>query len=155
MAHLVDGKAVHQRLAYYQLIKFAVEKEAEINFDEAKKVRDSTSKPKTTTHFCLNIKKSTLPTTPTVRRVAPGPEEESGEGETTPLPSEERDSGESYEATQEDATVSQGDVEIGVRVVQASKTFTGQCFRCEMYDPKFLNSSRDLQKSARADRPLE
>ena len=34
VAHLVDGKAVHQRPAYYELIKFAVEKEAEINFDE-------------------------------------------------------------------------------------------------------------------------
>ena len=39
VAHLVDSKAVHQRPAYYELVKFAVEKEAEINFDEAKKVR--------------------------------------------------------------------------------------------------------------------
>ena len=51
MAHLVDGKAANQRPAYYGLIKFAVEKEAEINFDEAKKTRDSASKPKATTHF--------------------------------------------------------------------------------------------------------
>ena len=62
--------------------------------------------------------------------VAPAPEEESGEGEATLLPSKESDSGESYEATQEDATISQGDVGIAVRVAQASGTFTGQCFRC-------------------------
>ena len=35
------------------------------------------------------------------------------------------DSGESYEATQDDAAISQGDVEIAVRVAQASETFTG------------------------------
>ena len=60
-----------------------------------------------------------------VRMVAPAPEEESGEGKTTPLPSEESDSGESYEAIQEDATVSQGDIEIAIRVAQASEAFTG------------------------------
>ena len=88
-----------------------------------------------------------LPTTPAVQMVAPAPEEGSGEGEATPLLSKESDSGESYEATQDDATVSQGDVEIAVRVAQASETFTGQYFRCnkvrhqfcdeecEMYDP--------------------
>ena len=32
--------------------------------------------------------------------IAPAPEEESGEGEATPLPSKESDSGESYKATQ-------------------------------------------------------
>ena len=70
------------------------------------------------------------------------------EEEATPLPSKESDSDESYEATQEDATVFQGDIEIAVRVPQASKAFTGQCFRCnkvrlqfhdeecEMYDPE-------------------
>ena len=51
-------KAAHQRPAYYQLVKFAVEKEAEINFDEAKKMRDLNSKPKATTHFHFNNKKS-------------------------------------------------------------------------------------------------
>ena len=125
MAHLVDGKAVHQRPAYYNLIKFAVEKEAEINFDKAKKTRDSASKPKATMHFHFNSKKFTLPMTHTVWMVALAPEDGSGEGEVTPLPSEESDSGESYEATQEDATTSQGDIEIAVRVAQASETFTG------------------------------
>ena len=62
--------------------------------------------------------------------VAPAMEEGFGEGEATPLPSKESDSGESYEATQDDATISQGDVEIAVRVAQASETFTGLCFRC-------------------------
>ena len=98
VAHVVDGKAANQRSAYYDLIKFAVEKEAEINFDEAKKTRDSTSKPKATMHFHFNSNKSTLPATPTVLMVAPAPEEGSGEGEATPLQSEESDSGKSYEA---------------------------------------------------------
>ena len=102
-----------------------------------------------------------LPATPAVRMVAPALEEGSGEGEATPLPSKESDSGESYEATEEDATVSQGDVEIGVRVEQASEAFTGRCFRCnkvghrfkdeecEMYDPKILNSSRGPSKTSK------
>ena len=161
VAHLVNGKAVHQRPAYYQLIKFAVEKEAEINFDKAKNMRDSTLKPKAITHFCFNNKKSMLPATPAVRMVAPAPEEGSGEGEATPLLSKESNSGEYYEVTQEDATISQGDVEIAVRVAQASEAFTGQCFRCnkvghrfhdeecEMYDPKFLNSSRGPTKNSK------
>ena len=89
MAHLVDGKAVNQRPAYYDLVKFAVEKEAEINFDKAKKTRDLASKPKATMHFCFNSKKSILPATPAVWMVAPAPEEGYGEGEATPLPSRE------------------------------------------------------------------
>ena len=106
VVHLVDGKAANQRPAYYDLIKFAVEKEVEINFDKAKKTRDSTSKPKATTHFCFNSKKPMLPTTPAAQMVAPAPEEGSGEGEAIPLLSEESDSGESYEATQDDAAIS-------------------------------------------------
>ena len=66
-----------------------------------------------------------LHATPAVRMVALVPEEGSGEGEATPLPSEKSDSGESYEATQEDTTISQGNVEIAVRVAQASEAFTG------------------------------
>ena len=42
-----------------------------------------------------------------------------------PLPPAKRVTGESYEAAQEDATFSQGDVEITVRVAQASEVFTG------------------------------
>ena len=103
-------------LPYNNLIKFAVEKEAEINFDETKKIRDLTLKPKATTHFHFNSKKSMLPATPAVWMVAPALEEGSGEGEATPLLSKESDSGESYEATQDDAIVSEGDVEIAVRV---------------------------------------
>ena len=102
MAHLVDGKAVHQRPAYYELVKFAVEKEAEINFDKAKKARGSTPKPKDTTQFRFHNEKPMLPTTPAVRIVAPAPEEGPGEGDATPIPSEESDSGKSYEATPED-----------------------------------------------------
>ena len=102
-----------------------------------------------------------LPTTPVVRMVAPAREEEPGEGEATRILSKESDSGKSYEATPEDTTISQGDVEIGVRVAQALETFTGQCFRCnkvghrfcdeecEMYDPKFLNSSRGPVKTSK------
>ena len=57
--------------------------------------------------------------------VAPAPEEGSSEGEATPLLSKESDSDKSYETTQDDAAISQGDMEIAVRVVQASETFTG------------------------------
>ena len=89
VTHVVDKKATGQRPAYYDLVKFAVEKEAEINF-EAKKTRDSTLKPKATTHFCFSSKKSMLPAMPTVQMVAPAPEQGSGEGEATPLPSEEK-----------------------------------------------------------------
>ena len=82
------------------------------------------------THFHFNSKKSMLPATPAVWMVAPATEEGSGEGEAMPLLSKKSDSGESYEATQDDTTISQGDIEIAVRVAQASKTFTGRCFRC-------------------------
>ena len=125
VANLVDGKTANQRPASYELIKFAVEKEVEINFDKAKKTRNSTSKPKATMHFHFNSKKSMLPATPAVQMVAPALEEGSGEGEAIPLLSEESDSGKSYKATQDDATISQGDMEITVRVVQATETFTG------------------------------
>ena len=125
VAQVVDGKAADQRPAYYDLIKFAVQKEAEMNFDEAKKTRDLTSKLKVTTHFRFSHKKSGLPTIPAVQMVAPSPEEGSGEGEATPPLSEENDSEESYEAVQEDTAISQGDVEIAVRVAQASEAFTG------------------------------
>ena len=107
MDHAVDGKATGQRPAYYDLIKFAVEKEAEIIFDDAKKNRYSTSKPKATTHFQLSSKKSMLPSTPAVWMVTLASEEGLGEGEVTPLPSEDIDSGKLYVATQEDTTISQ------------------------------------------------
>ena len=66
VAHVIDGKAADQRPAYYDLTKFAVQKEAEINFEEVKKTRDLTSKPKATTHFHFKHKKSGLPATPAV-----------------------------------------------------------------------------------------
>ena len=116
VAHVVDGKATDQRPAYYYLLKFAVQKEAEINFDEAKKTRDSTTKLKATTHFHFNHKKSGLPATPAVWIVALALEEGCGKGEATPSPSKESDSGKSYEAVQEDSAISQSDVEITVRV---------------------------------------
>ena len=72
VAHVVDGKAADQRRAYYD------------------------------SHFHFNHKKSGLLATPAVWMVVPFPEEGSGQGEATPLPSEESDSGESYEAVQED-----------------------------------------------------
>ena len=70
-----------------------------------------------------------LPTIPAGWMVAPDPEEGSGEGEATPLLSEESDSGELFEAMQDDTTISQGAIEIAVRVAQASEAFTGQSFR--------------------------
>ena len=62
VTHIVDEKAMHESPDYWHLVKFAVEKEAEINFDKAKKV----SKPKAMTHFQFNQKKSNLPVNPTV-----------------------------------------------------------------------------------------
>ena len=53
---MVDSKATDKRPAYYDLVKFTVEKEVEINLDKVKKTRDSTSKPKVTTHFHLSSK---------------------------------------------------------------------------------------------------
>ena len=38
VAHVVDGKDPQDRPSYYKLVKFAIQKEAEINFDEAKKM---------------------------------------------------------------------------------------------------------------------
>ena len=92
VAQMVDGKAVQDRPDYWQLVKFALKKEAEINFDDAKKV----SKPKGTTYFKFNRKKTSLPVYPTVWMVAPVPEEEVGTEEVTPLLTEDSDSGESY-----------------------------------------------------------
>ena len=77
-----------------------------------------------------------LPATPTVLMVAPAQEEGSGEGEATPLPSEKSDSGKSYEATHDDTAVYKGDVEIAVRVAQATETFTGRCFNATRSDIK-------------------
>ena len=85
VAHIVDGKAVHERPDDWHLVKFAVEKEAEINFDEAKKV------------FQFDRKKSNLPVNPTVWMVAPVPEEGVTVEEMIPQPSEDSNSGESYE----------------------------------------------------------
>ena len=82
VAHVVNGKVAHDRPTYWQLVKFAVEKEVEINFDEAKKA----PKPKTTTHFHFDHKKLSLPTKPAVQMVAPAPEEDASEEEATPKP---------------------------------------------------------------------
>ena len=38
VAHVVNGTDPHDRPSYYKLVKFAIQKEAEINFDEAKKM---------------------------------------------------------------------------------------------------------------------
>ena len=111
------------------------------------------------TYFCFDCKKLSLPANPAVQMVAPAPEEDAGEEEVTPQPSEDSDSGESYEA-QGDLSVSPGDVEVAIRVVCASEAFSGQCFRCnkvgnwfhykecKMYDPEFLNSGQGPAKTS-------
>ena len=103
-----------------------------------------------------------MPASPVVQMVAPSPDKGSCEGEATPLQSEESDSGESYEAVQEDTAISQGDVEIAVRVTQASEAFTGWCSRCnkveyqfhdeecEIFNPKFLNTSWGPAKTSKS-----
>ena len=116
VAYMVDGKAVYERLDYWQLVKFTVEKEAEINFDEGKKVW----KPKAMTHFKFDQKKTNLPVNPTVWMLAPAPEEEVIVEETTPQPSEDSNSGKSYGAQPDDMPVSTGDIKIAVRVASAS-----------------------------------
>ena len=58
-----------------------MEKETEINFDEAKTARGSTPKPKATMHFSFDNKKPMLPTTLAVRMVAPALKNGPGEGE--------------------------------------------------------------------------
>ena len=90
--------------------------------------------------------------------VAPAPEEDVTIEETTPQPSKDSDSGESYEAQPDDMSVSAGDIEIAVRVAHASEAFLGRCFRCnkvrqcfhdeecKMYDPDFLNSGQGPAK---------
>ena len=82
--------------------------------------------------------------TPAVWMVAPAPEEGSCKGKSTPLLSKESNSGESYEATQEDVTISQGDIEIAVRVAQASETFTGRCFRYNKVGHLFHNEECEI-----------
>ena len=121
VVHVVYGKAAHDRPTYWQLVKFAVKKEAEINFDEAKKA----PKPKTMTHFHFDCKKLSLPANPAVWMVASVPEEGTGEEEAIPQTSEDSDSGESYEAQQDDLSVLLGDIEVAIRVVCASEAFSG------------------------------
>ena len=84
--------------------------------------------------------------------VAPAPEEEVTVEEMMPPPSEDSNSGESYEAQPDDMSVSTGDIGIAVRVAHTSEAFLGRYFRCnkvrhhfcdeecEMYNPDFLNS---------------
>ena len=60
--------------------------------------------------------------------VAPAPEGEVTVEETTPQPSEDSNSGESYEAQPDDIPVSTGDIKVAIRVAYASETFSGRCF---------------------------
>ena len=52
-SRVAHGKVAYDRPTYWQLVKFAVKKETEINFDEAKKAL----KPKTMTNFHFDHKK--------------------------------------------------------------------------------------------------
>ena len=86
--------------------------------------------------------------------VVPAPEEEAVTEEATPQLTEDSNSGESYEASLDNMSVSAGDIKVAVRVDHASKAFSGRCFQCnkighcfwdeecEMYDPDVLNSRR-------------
>ena len=64
VSHVINGTTACDRPAYYKLVKFAVKKEAEINFNKAKRAWHSTLKPKATTYFHFNHKKPGLPATP-------------------------------------------------------------------------------------------
>ena len=126
VAHMVDGKAIWDQPNYWQLVKFAVEKKAEINFDDARKV----AKPKVTMHFKYDWKRASLPVNPTVWMAVATPEEDPGLEDNTPPRSEDSDSGESYKAPSDDVSISTGDIEITVRVAHASEAFSGRCFHC-------------------------
>ena len=92
--------------------------------------------------------------------VAPVPEEEVAVEEMTPQPSEDSDSGKSYEAQPDDMPVSTGNIEIASRVAHTSEAFSGRCFRCnkvrhhfrdeecKMHDPDFLNSGQGPAKTS-------
>ena len=96
----------------------------------------------------------------TVWVVAQAPEEEVTIEEMTPQPSEDSNSGESYEAQPHDMPVSAGDIKIAIIVAHASEAFSGRCFRCnkvghsfqdeecEIYDPDFLNSGWGPEKTS-------
>ena len=68
--------------------------------------------------------------TPAVHMVTLAPEEENSEEEVTPQPSEDSDSGESYEASLKGSGVLAGDIEVAIQVVCTTETFSGWCFRC-------------------------
>ena len=92
--------------------------------------------------------------------VAPVPEEEVAVEEMMPQPSEDSNSGESYEAQPNDMPVSTGDIKIAIRVACTSEAFLGRCFRydkvrhcfhdeeCKMYDPDFLDSGQGPAKTS-------
>ena len=137
VAHMVDGKAVQDQPDYWQLVKFAIEKEAEINFNDAKKV----SKPKATTHFKYDRKRANLPVNPTVRMVAAAPEEDPTPEDAIPPQTKDSDSRESYEASPDDASVSTRDIEVAVRVVKASEASQGNVSAVAKWDTTTLTRS--------------
>ena len=81
-------------------------------------------------YFWFNRKKSNLPMNPPVWIIAPVPGGEVAVEETTPQPSEDSDSGKSYEAQPDDRPISTGDIEIAIQVALASQTSSGRCFQC-------------------------
>ena len=141
VAHMVDVKAIQDRPNYWQLVKFTVEKEAKINFDDAKKI----SKPKATTHFKFDHKKTKLKS----HCADGGNGTRRGSGSCRHYAPPDRGQRQSYEASPDDTPVSAGDVEVAVRVAHASEAFSGRCFHCnkvwhcfrdeecEMYNPDF------------------
>ena len=56
VAYLVDGKAIHQRPAYYDLIKFAVEKEVEIKQNK----EDPRLDFRANGHYALSLQQSEI-----------------------------------------------------------------------------------------------
>ena len=100
-----------------------VEKEAEINFDEAKKVL----RLKATMHFKFDQKKANLPVNPTVQMVALVPEEEVIVEETTPKPTEDSDMVSPMKHSQT-IRQSQQEIKITNRVACTSEAFSGRCF---------------------------
>ena len=60
--------------------------------------------------------------------VVPAPEGDPDPEDVMPSQTEDSDSGEWYEASPHDVSISAGDIEVAVRVAHASEAFSGKCF---------------------------
>ena len=89
--------------------------------------------PRVANHIHYGNRRSNLPSTPTVRIVAPATDEgpQLPPKEISPNPSEDSDRGASYEVTVENSpSISQDEVKVAIQVASTTEAFTGCCFNC-------------------------